>query len=396
MRINLKLNKFYLNIFAILNLLGLLSSFVDIKLGVLSSIIILIICFAHLKTKLFFSDRAFVIYILACVVSGISYIWNGRPFTIYLAAISFNVFPAFLVYLGRFIASRDETDTFVLRMLNSFIFMMGVGTVAYLFFSSFYYEYLGQPIESYTYGLGEYRYGSFISSIALGSVGSISIALYFNMFERISTVQRVVYLPLIILNLLMCMQRSAWIISIFSLIICIFVEFSNSRKSRLRIIGIIIVFLVIAVFVWAQRQSIFSETQLLYFESRISVVNISDMVSSRNNQWIEAWNKFIENPLIGYGLGSLGQKAAPYGLAIVTDGNHLRILAEIGIFGFGAFVYMNLRAIIRSIKAKRYYFVIIIVLCNIAAVGSPIFDQYYASFAYWLILGCASIKIKKQ
>ncbi len=390
MHIKLAINKIYIRLFAILNVLGLIACFIDIRLGIVSAILIALMFFSRLNLKLLFSDKAFVIFLIANVLSVVAYIWNERPISVFVAAISFNFIPSLLYYIGLYIGSKHEEEQLCYKMLDSFIFMMLVGTIAYLAFPSFYYNYLGQSIESYTYGINEYRYGSYISSIALGAVGSVGTVLYFYLFNKLKAWKKILYIPLIILNVIMCMQRSAWIVTFVALVICLLLRFGSDRKSRIRVIGLVAVFVVFVAIVWTFRSSIFTQIQLSYFERRIGTVNALDMINSRSSQWSSAWKTFMNNPILGFGLGSCGQKAAPYGMAVVTDGNHLRILAEIGFVGFGAFVYMNIRAVYRAIRSNKCYLAIVIILSNIAAFGSPIFDQYYASFAYWLILGCAT------
>ena len=217
--------------------------------------------------------------------------------------------------------------------------------------------------------------------------------LYFSVFDRLSRWQRIAYLPLILLNVAMCMQRSVWIVAVIALFASLFYKFGKDRKMRIRIFLLLVgvVFLIIVVLIY--RNVFFTSTQLLYFESRIGVVTLENMFSSRNSQWQAAFEIFKENPLFGFGLGSCGQKAAPFDMDVVTDGNHLRILVEIGIFGFIAFSFLNVRGVVRSLKRKQFYVAMALILYNLAAVGSPIFDQYYASFAYWIILGCASTNI---
>lgn len=386
----IKLSQQYLYFFGLLNCLCLLSCFINIKLGVLTSIIILFIFVTKFNLKFFIKDNTFIIYLIANIVSVISFAWNGRPISIFLSAISFNVLPALLYYVGRKMARENNVVSGMKKMLDAFIVMMSVGTITYLLMPNFYYSYIGVSIESYSYGLGEYRYGSFISSLALGSVGIISVILYFYLFDVLKKWQKMIYLPIILLNVLMCMQRAAWLLSAVSLFVCMLLKFGSEKKARMRIIGIAIILIIILVILWVNRASLFTQTQLEYFESRISSFTLQDMITSRNDQWIKAWEIFKENPIVGFGLGACGQKAAPYGLAVVTDGNHLRILSEIGVFGFLAFIYMNIKAIVRSIKSKNYYFALAVITYNIAATGSPVFDQFYSSFAYWIVLGCAT------
>lgn len=389
------LPKLYLNFFSILNFLGIISRFINIKLGITASIVILILVIAHFRVSLFFSDRPFVVYLICNCVSVISYIWNERPLSIFIAAISFNLIPSLLYYLGKYIGNANQGDAMIDRLLSAVIFMMAIGTVAYLLFPTFYYNHIGVSIDSYTLGLVEYRYGSFVSSLALGSIGTICVILYFYRFEYLALWKKTVYLPLIIVNVILCMQRSAWLTTLISLIVCLFLGFWGNHKSRVRLLALSVLYIIVALIALANIDKILTPTQLMYFKDRLNVLTISEMISSRSTQWIKAWNIICSNPITGFGLGSCGQKAAAYNLAIVTDGNHLRILAEIGFVGFLAFTIMNIRSVIRSIRGKNYYLALVVIVCNIAAIGSPIFDQYYSSFAFWLILGLAST-VKSQ
>lgn len=392
----IKSKQSYLYFFVILNALGLMACFINIRLGILSSVIILLMVVTHLDISLFISDCAFVTYLVSSVVSLIAYAWNGRPINIFFAALSFNVIPTLLYYLGKVIKINGKEKEFVDKILDAFIFMMFIGTVAYIVFPNFYYSHLGQAIESYTNGIKDYRYGSYISSIALGSVGVISIAVYFYAFDRLKFWKKIMYLPLILINVIMCMQRSAWIASIIMLIGCILLRFGVDQKTRLKIIGVVILLFGLGLLIYYKQDLFFTETQIESFNRRIGTVNVNEMISSRSDQWSKAFEIIKGNLFIGYGLGSCGQKAAPYGLAVITDGNHLRIFAEIGIFGFLSFVLMNVKSILNSIRSRCYIMALLLIMCNVTAIGSPIFDQYYASFAFWILLGCASIKSNKR
>lgn len=392
MYLKFKPRELYLHFFTIINVLGLLACFINIKLGIISSALILVLFFQNYKSFLGSYDFVFSLYLFFSIISVISYLWNSRPIVIFFAAISFNFIPSLLYYIGKKAKIDNNIDLFIENMLNAFIIMMLIGTIAYLLFPNIYYQYLGASIESYTYGLEEYRYGSYISSLALGSIGTISIILYFYIFDNLEIWKKTTYLPLIVINVIMCMQRSAWITSAISLIICAFVKFKKNKKARMNIIVVIGIFALLVIIGFNYKEHIFTRTQLVYFENRIKTIEFNGMASSRSSQWIDAWKTFVNNPILGLGLGACGQKAAPYGLEIVTDGNHMRILSEIGIIGFGAFIYINIRGIIKSLKEKNYYLAIAIIACNVAAIGSPIFDQYYASFAYWLLLGCTNEK----
>ena len=240
------LPKLYLNLFSILNLLGIIACFINIKLGIIASIIILMLVIAHFRASLFFSDWSFVVYLICNCVSVVSYMWNERPLSIFIAAISFNLIPSLLYYLGKYIGKINQGDAMIDRMLSAVVFMMAIGTVAYLMFPTLYYNYIGISIDSYTYGLYEYRYGSFISSLALGSIGTICVILYFYRFECLALWKKIVYLLFIIVNVILCMQRSAWLTTLIALFVCLFLKLSGNRKARIRLIALSVLFVIVA------------------------------------------------------------------------------------------------------------------------------------------------------
>lgn len=380
-----------LNFFAILNILCLVSFFVDVKLGIASSVLIIFYFLVASGPKAIFTNAWFAIYLFFNIISVVGYLDNGRPISVFFSALSFNVIPSLLFLVGFNVAKCRGTSKVLGLLLDAIIFMMIFGTVTYIIFPSFYYKYVGASIDSYTYGLGDYRYGSFISSLALGSIGTIALVVYFKLFGELPLFKRVFYLLIIILNIVMCMQRSAWLLSFIALAFCLF-NMSRNKKIRKRIIFLGLLLIVLGLIFLSNAKLFMSSERLNYYMARLSAFNFKDLVFSRSEQWIEAWDVFLQNPLFGLGLGSCGQKAVPYNLAVVTDGNHLRILAETGIFGFVPFVALNVIAVSRCVKKREFHLGLIIVLCNFAAIGSPIFDQFYSSFAYWFILGMAISK----
>ena len=113
------------------------------------------------------------------------------------------------------------------------------------------------------------------------------------------------------------------------------------------------------------------------------------MMSDRNYQVENGINTFFNYPL-GFGLGAAGIKAAKYGMQVVPDGNILKILVETGIIGFIVFWSLNIRALIRGIRDRKYYCALIVLLFLSHSIGSNVLDFYYSSFVYWFILGYIS------
>lgn len=106
------------------------------------------------------------------------------------------------------------------RLISAVVFMMVIGSVVYLVFPTFYY-YIGVSIDSYAYDLGENRYWSFVSSLALGLIGTICVILYFYRFECLAFWKKIVYFSLIITNVILCMQRLEWLTMLIALFLYI-------------------------------------------------------------------------------------------------------------------------------------------------------------------------------
>ncbi len=367
----------------ILHVLIVINCVINVRIGVLSYLLILFCFIAEFKYKDILSNPSFVIYLLCSLFSAVSYTYNGRPFAVYLSAIGFNVVPTLLYILG-YNASKNRIFTvdYVNQLLLPPVILMGIGIVLYLIMPSFYYAHIGVSPDSYTYGLGEYRYGAFVGSLALGSICVSCLALVLSIFNELKTWKKLLYMLIIIFNVIFCMQRSAWGVAC---LLILYYFYKRIREGSSSIIKILIVAVIVIIAGAAIIIPNLSEEQIIYFGLRLQSFNMESFLG-RSEQWLEGLGIFKSN-IWGFGLGSVGQKAVPYNLEVVTDGNHIRILAELGVIGFLAFIVMNVTAFRGFYRSHNYCLSFLIVCYNISAIGSPIFDQWYASFYFWLILG---------
>jgi hypothetical protein len=383
------------NIFYLINIATILSAYVfDFRAGIVASIIILLVLFLNSRCLLLLlTNKAFLIYIICNLLSLYAYLFNGRPISLYIQCISYNIIPSLLFLVGGHCATYSGEGVFR-KILNNNIIIMFFGLVI-LFVPSLSVIVESESIEYV--GMG-YRFGSYLSSLVLGSVVVASVTFLFICKDKISKIMKLVFTLIIFLTLVLTMQRGAWIAGSISAVLCFLIYLRTEKRKQLRIIvgGVLIAVLTVA-FIYFIYQNYFTDGFKMYFERRLnSTITTMEVITTRDYQWKDAISVFAEYPL-GFGLGAAGNKASAYGLQIVPDGNYFRILVELGIFGFLSFVVVNVKAIIRSYKKNEPYYAVLLITFLLHAIGTNVFDFYYSSFIYWFALGYIScIEISKK
>jgi len=373
------------NIFPAINILCLIALvFPNMRLGVASSVLILIVL-ALTKGiwKYALGDRVFSAFILINILSVFSYLYNGRPIIIYIAAASYTLIPSMLYYLGAVHANQYDFSAVGRKILYTAVFILAFGLFFYFLFPDFYYEHIGQSLDQFVHGKEDYRFGSYIDSINLGSVCVSSIPLTFLLPKnKFSTPIRIAVWGVILTALMLSMQRSAWVVAIL-MIIALFIMSMRGKVSRRKVcilglccLAALCVIVVILVCLDSAD----------YFLVRLKSINPINMLKERWYQWEAGFDIVLKNPW-GFGMGSLGHKAAQYGLGVVCDCNYLRILGETGVVGFALFIIVNIRAI--NVTIQRRNLLGAMVLCGfyLQAIGSNVMDLFFCSFIYWYILG---------
>lgn len=386
-----------LSVFSILNFLSLISIFlINIRLGVISSVLIFLIELYVFRLNLFKNDYAYIFFFFINILSVCAYIWNGRPISIFIAAVSYNLIPTMMYMLGRQIAIEGYIEEFAKKVLNANLFLIIFGLITYIFFSDFYYAKVGQSLDTHAWGIADYRFGSYITSINLGSACAASIPLYNMIKHRLVVWQKIVYLPCIIIALILSMQRGAWIVATIALLTCYFININIIRKKKIvKFVKALISLFAIVIAIYALRNIIFTSEQIIFFEKRIVGIDLEGMFAERTYQWKDAWEIFTKYPF-GIGLGAGGHKAYSYGFSVVNDNNYLRILVELGILGFISFIVLAIKALHRCFVLKMSHIAVVLVTYLIAAMGSNVFDLFYSSFIFWMFLGIACSDNKKR
>lgn len=375
-------NKLNDNIFTIINVACFLLTLLKNKsIGTYTSLIILFILYKNKDVFYSGKDQLFKFFICINLITGLSYLYNGVNFIIFFQAISYSIIPSLLYLLG---AKQYRLGVLQESLANNILYpsviLMGIGLFFYLIFPDFYFSNIGQDINTYKWGLADYRFGSYISSSNLGSLCVSCIPLYFVSIKTRGGLFNSVILIIILTSLALCMQRSSWAVSILFFCIIIF------RTINFSVIIPYIVMLLVLLFVGGFFiRNLFTEEQIKFMITRFSNLDLEQMSSERVKQWMHALNIFYNNPW-GFGLGTLGHKASEAGYSTCSDGNYFKILGEIGIVGFALFIGMILKAL------KKYWkgcsiLALVILGFSLQAIGSNVFELYFSSYVFWYILG---------
>ena len=374
-------------LFPIFNVISFISAFIfDIKAGIISSLIILIYVLTHKGCMTWVYDKAFVTFYLINILSFYAYLFNGRPVVIFLSCITYNLLPMLMYGIGKSSISNEHNNPVFKALIYSNIIIVLVGFIIYFIPSLAVRVGMDSMVTAGISATGKgYRFGSYLGSLELGSICAISIPLLL-MYNFKNKIVKYVTLFMFCVALLMTMQRGAWIVGIVGIFSCAIISAVLNKKGLKVIIGYSLLGLIIAVILIFFVNHYMSAGFLEHLQIRLRGLNANSMSTGRTEQAAEAMALFLKYPL-GFGLGAAGNKASSYQMGVIPDGNLIRILVETGIFGMAAFLLLNIKAIVRGLRHKYYYMVVIILLFLAHSIGSNVLDFYYGSFIYWYILG---------
>ena len=362
------------------------------RLGLPSSLAILLIlvfdfsCFSILRR-----DFAFLIFLIINLGSIVFFLFNGVPVSLYIQAISYNLIPTMMYLIGANQSVSKNEDEIASGIMTPCVFAMGFGLFFYVFFRSFYYSHIGQSLDSFQCGVADYRFGSYFTSMIIGSLCVCSIPMIVCSAKRLKKYLIVLCSLIVIASIFLCMQRSAWLVAAIE--IAMIVLISNMKLSRK--VAFISFTLLLVVLIYIFYDKLFSDITISLFTKRFSNTNIIGMVSERTVQWENAIKTWTEYPL-GYGMGSFGHKAAAIGLKAATDGNYFRILAELGIEGLICFLTISIRGLRNAFKTKRYFVAFAIIGFLLQGIGTNVFDLTFCSAIFWYLLGYSNHSTDKD
>lgn len=308
-----------------------------------------------------------------------SFLWLCSPWVNrigILMGIYLNILPMLGFFISRGIL---EFSSFVKIVLKIVIVHCLLGITLYPIFSIV--DHSNPIVKKITEGVAYGRMSSVAGSLIFGNLMLIGFIISFSSDKR--------FLPLIIFCLIFNAQRSAWVASVFSVLIYLYFMLKNLEIKKItNYLFSIFLFSVVAVFLISN----YINFDVNFILSRIS--SIGEATSERNMQWMESIENFLSYPL-GAGTGQVGHIASRYNeaksvYAIIPDGDYFRILSEHGFIGalFFAFVIISVILSLLLIKKREKVFILVIMTGYLTQmIGSNISEFYFVNFIYWIIFG---------
>ncbi len=343
-----------------------------------------------------FLDTLILGYIFYCLLTGVSYLWNGRPISCYFADISDFLLPICFVYVGlNDIHDRKMYDRFLTALIPIFL----LGLLCYLTTPGWYTTRLAEVMNSQWYINGDVydeesvlsvaRFMAFFRTsypVSHFTVFGISIVC-FN-FLRIDKRSKYTTASLLVLivSVVLCMHRVAIACMVLFLGITLLLSFKS--KSRKRLWPVIIMGVgIIAVLVYGATNERYQDVFSMVSE-RIEDMSVGNALKERKQirEVMSTWDNFI----FGQGIGSGGAAARSAGFYGITDQNYVKLLYETGIFGFIFLAFILGITLIRGLKYYQYYLteVMIIAFILIAMLGSNSLVIYYTyTILFWYAVG---------
>ena len=379
--------------FILINVTSFATMFVNLQCGLIFSLYALFYMLSVHNLSVLeksYTCQLFNLFVLLELLSiPLSFLSPYRGFLasnpmIYLYGFSYLLIPQLFFYKIGVAVKDTKQALFLLLKCNAVLVLVSI--VLYILRPGFYLNLISSKFTE-TFDI----YGGFVprlvgyiaDSMAMGVICSSSFILSLAYVEK----KKFIYLLIFLAGSIMSMQRGSWI----TLIVASFIYLILSKKlfklslKWIFLIGSLVISMIYFI------TTIELEGSLSYMDLLMRrFENIGSAGGERNMQWFGVIDAVGNYPL-GFGLGSLSHKGVGMGFPVVCpDGNYFRILGDTGVLGFLIFLFLNCSTLWFLFKTRRYGLMCALLVFLAQAIGTNVFDLYYASFIYWFLMGTSS------
>ena len=328
-------------------------------------------------------ELIYYIYILFCLISGLFYLLNGLPVRIFLSAVAGSVLPIFFVFLRQKSIYVKIYENIFRVMLISFIISLLLHIVVPNFYVNYLY-YRGYISEMSSFWATYFFQGLF-GVTALGTLSSCT-ALFF-LIEYIETRMKrsLIYMFFSLMILFIAGRRSAIAAFLLGVIFIVgyYVLSGSAKRKRLTTIFLILGGGFVGILFYKRE---FLQRVIL------RVINISEAVNERNDNWIDnLMNLDLVGWIFGSGLGSKSHQVSEIGGLGVYDSSYIQILTELGLVGFCLFVFCIIYAILKARRKNmdKYSLISLVIMFVflVQAIGSNVWEFQIISPLFWIAVG---------
>ena len=361
----------------------------SIRLGVITSVIILWILYNSLDRNDLLINSSFnklvLAYLLYNTFSIVLYVFSGIPLSVFFAEWSNSILPIFFFYL----AKKEKIGSF--RFYNVTLFVLVISFIIgfYLWINgSENYKNFMNTTEGIGTGIDFFQ--SLYGLTATGAFGVIGFLISTSLVLRSEGRHGKIAMLICLLATIMTFRRGSMFSLFFAFIMLHYIAYwkFNFLKKRY--------FIVEVIFIYVFLKYLLSDYAVLLENLLERSSEISQAVGERSFTWTYAFQD--STFVFGKGLGSVGHKSIGFSKILIADGNYFKMIGEIGIFGtFIFFAILFLSILNGFLDLKNKYLDLSIVFCiSLIAIGSNIFTFQSIAPIFWFAIGRISFSIKNQ
>ncbi len=341
-------------------------------------------------------DKIVVFYFFSSFLTLTGSLVIPYPLTDFIKVFIYSYVPIIFYFVGKY---RYSTYSDFIKKSNLGIMFLFVLGFYFLLFPTDTYIAKSLDVVNINHHYTEEtlffaRFASFMDSYHTANLGVCSLCFSFGLIKfskvlhskhhRLLKIYAVLFILFSIIAILLARQRVAMYIGF--LILAYYMLSSGFGKVS--------VFIFFVPMVIGALYYLFVLSDTLFVEQIANIFSkegSSTLFSSRIDQWQEAIDGFLIEPILGLGIGSSGHVAyiSNPQHPIVTDGSYFKILVEGGIVSFLPFIIILSFSLLKSFKFRKKYYMEFPMLLFFSAslLGANIIDMPYIILFMWYIIG---------
>jgi len=360
--------------------------------NLIAGVFILLVCIKILlqKKKIIFinSNKFLLFYFLFIIICIISYFYSLEPI---VSAIKIKTLSLYFIFIIALVNYVDDYDK--LTKLTKYFIYSGSIASSYILFN-FLLNY------SFSYF---HRLGRLLGPInAMGIIIGIAtiFSFYFLVFEK----KYFYILPIIVTTIVILLTGSRTALAFVVLNVLLLIYFKNRRSFKGKLKTIILILLLFLLFYY-----LIFNVPIFYMVIGRRIENITAVfsgegtkdvsISIRNSMIKFGIEKFIEKPILGYGIDNymvlLEDEVSIRGYA---HNNYIELLVDVGIVGTVIYYLMYVFSLFKLIKLKiepykNFKYLFISLFLSILIIGYSF--VYYYNKHFYILLAMASVLVTR-
>ncbi len=352
------------------------------------SLILIIELFLKKKSLLLKKNFAMIVFISYVVSSGIWFVFNELPFSVYVMAIIYNCINMFFFFFPN--VYKNKVSKFYFWYIFAIIINSVFGIFCFFTKPEFYVTFWSkQKYSGYQeiFNIGNAgRLQTIFGSIETGMISIIGLAISFGILTESKGKKGKFALLICAFASILTQQRGPIFAGIFITIASIYLMCFKWKIIKLRYFVIVASLLAVNMFILNKYRPV----TLKFISDRLT--NPFNALAGRfeNVLFIKDFDVF--QYMVGNGIGSHSFLANSYKSSqIIYDGGYFNIIAELGLIGLSIFLYITLKAIIYSLKdiREKYIDLFIIIAVLFDCIGTTIFYYPQIMPVFWFAVGRA-------